>query len=106
MMKNSTMPCTMPVIMLPPSLLLFLHFHHVQQHLLATLIVTLPTIGHGEARPGQERTRPDAPRTPRSCQSAHEHVSRHDRAHARPIAVVLPSPPPFAHARAYSPTPS
>jgi hypothetical protein len=65
-----------------------------------TLVPSLARQTDGNAQTRRVQTMPT---TPRSCQSAHEHVSGHDRAHTRPIAVVLLSPFPFARVITTSP---
>jgi hypothetical protein len=55
-----TMPPSMPSLFSAPSF----HFNRVQQHLLATLIITMPSPGTREAGIGQQCTRPGHPVLP------------------------------------------
>jgi hypothetical protein len=100
------MPCTMPSPCHSIAPALSGHSHHVYWIVLTSLITLVPSLAGDRHANAQLWTRPDAPTTPRSCQSAHEHVSGHDRAHARPIASVLPSSSPFARAHTYAPASS
>jgi hypothetical protein len=65
------------------------HSRHVYWIALTSLTTLVPSLAGDRHDNAQLWTHPDAPTTPRSCQSVHEHVSGHDRARRRLEPLVL-----------------
>jgi hypothetical protein len=89
------LPChgTMPLHRATHHPTLSSHLHHVLETPLSPLMMTMPSLGQGEAGIGQHRTHPGRPVMPARAHSRHGRA----RARARPIASVLPLTSASAH---------